>query len=79
VGLEKDISDTDGFGRLLRYVWTDGYLVNARLVQDGYALAATYPPDVRYSELFARLQQEARQVGAGLWAEGACPDAAPGS
>jgi len=67
VGLEKDVSDTDAFGRLLRYVWLDGRLVNARLVTEGYALAATYPPDVRYSELFAQLQSEAQAAGLGLW------------
>jgi micrococcal nuclease len=67
VGLEKDVSETDAFGRLLRYVWLDGRLVNARLVTEGYALASTYPPDVRYSELFAELQTEARTAGLGLW------------
>jgi len=67
VGLEKDVSDTDAFGRLLRYVWLDGRLVNARLVTEGYALAATYPPDVRYAELFSQLQSEAQAAGLGLW------------
>jgi micrococcal nuclease len=67
VGLEKDVSETDDFGRLLRYVWLDGFLVNARLVTDGHALAVTYPPDVRYAELFAQLQAEAREAGRGLW------------
>jgi len=76
VGLEKDISNTDGFGRLLRYVWLDGRLVNARLVSEGYALAATYPPDVRYSELFAQLQGEAREAGLGLWGA-ACETVTP--
>jgi endonuclease YncB( thermonuclease family) len=37
VGLEKDVSETDAFGRLLRYVWLDGRLINARLVSAGYA------------------------------------------
>jgi micrococcal nuclease len=76
VGLEKDVSETDAFGRLLRYVWLDGRLINARLVSEGYALAATYPPDVRYSELFAQLQAEARASALGLWGS-ACETAAP--
>jgi micrococcal nuclease len=67
VGLEKDVSETDAFGRLLRYVWLDGRLVNARLVTEGFALASTYPPDVRYAELFSQLQSEARTAGLGLW------------
>lgn len=67
VGLEKDVSETDGFGRLLRYVWVGGDMANETLVRDGYALAATYPPDVGYAELFASLQMEAREAGRGLW------------
>ena len=67
VGLEKDISETDDFGRLLRYVWVDGEMVNASLVREGYAIASTYPPDVKHQELFLGLQQEARDAGRGLW------------
>ncbi len=67
VGLEKDVSETDKFGRLLRYVWLGGDMVNALLVRDGYAVASTYPPDVRYAGLFASLQAEARGGARGLW------------
>ncbi len=67
VGLEKDVSETDAFGRLLRYVWVEGQMVNEVLVQEGYALASTYPPDVKYAALFAGLQAEARRAGLGLW------------
>jgi micrococcal nuclease len=77
VGLEKDVSETDQFGRLLRYVWLDGQLVNARLVSEGYAFAATYPPDVRNSELFAQLQAEARTAGSGLWGAACAAPATP--
>lgn len=67
VELEKDVSETDQFGRLLRYVWLDGEMVNARLVRDGYAQASAYPPDVRYQALFSTLQAEAREAARGLW------------
>ncbi|HJX61536.1 MAG TPA: thermonuclease family protein [Dehalococcoidia bacterium] len=67
VALEKDVSETDDFGRLLRYVWADGEMVNATLVREGYAVASTYQPDVKYQELFRNLQQEARDAGLGLW------------
>jgi micrococcal nuclease len=69
--LEKDVSETDRYGRLLRYVWADGVFVNAALVREGYARVYTVPPDVRYAELFRRLEREAREAGRGLW--GACP------
>jgi len=78
VELEKDVSETDDFGRLLRYVWVDGEMANAVLVREGYAVASTYPPDVRYQELFLSLQREARDAGRGLWGPAcASPTTAP--
>jgi micrococcal nuclease len=79
VGLEKDVSETDKYDRLLRYVWVDGEMVNATLVHEGYAMASTYPPDVKYQELFLSLQQEARDAGLGLWGPACIPtQVAPG-
>ena len=71
VGLERDVSETDRFGRLLRYVWADGRMVNAALVEEGYATASAFPPDVRYADRLASLQRQARDAGRGLWS--ACP------
>ena len=68
VELEKDVSETDRYGRLLRYVWVGDLMVNAELVRLGYAAVSTYPPDVKYQDLFLRLQKEAREAGVGLWA-----------
>lgn len=68
VRLEKDVSETDKYGRLLRYVWVGGLFVNAELVKLGYAQVATYPPDVKYQDIFLKLQREARETGRGLWA-----------
>ena len=68
VSLEKDISETDRFGRLLRYVWLDeSTMVNAVLVEEGYAQVSTYPPDVRHVDMFLNLQREARTEGRGLY------------
>ena len=39
VHLEKGVSEVDRFGRLLRFVYADGILVNAELVREGYARA----------------------------------------
>jgi micrococcal nuclease len=73
VVLEKDVSETDEFGRLLRYVWLhdDGtwLLVNLELLREGFAQVATYPPDVKYIDpWFLDAQREAREAGIGLWA-----------
>ena len=65
--LEKDISETDKYGRLLRYVYVGDLFVNAHLVKLGWAQAATYPPDVKYSDLFVSLEREARENNRGCW------------
>lgn len=69
--LEKDVSEVDRYGRLLRYVWVEDagglLLVNLDLVQQGFAYAATFPPDVKYVELFTEAQAQARLNGIGVW------------
>jgi micrococcal nuclease len=67
VTLEKDVSETDVYGRLLRYVWVDGVFVNGELVRLGYARAISYPPDTKYQERLAQLEEEAREARRGLW------------
>jgi endonuclease YncB( thermonuclease family) len=67
--LVRDVSETDRYGRLLRYVYlTSGLFVNAELVRLGFAQIATYPPDVAHQAEFLALQQEARENELGLWA-----------
>lgn len=72
VRLVKDVSETDRFGRLVRYVYLGDEMANARLVVNGYASSYTYPPDVRHSDLFTRLEGEARDNDRGLWSPDAC-------
>lgn len=75
VRLEKDVSETDKYGRLLRYVYVlddeskKEVFVNEYLVRMGFALASTYPPDVRYRDLFRQAESEARENTRGLWRE----------
>jgi micrococcal nuclease len=81
VVLEKDISEVDRFDRLLRYVWleqgTGWLLVNYELVRLGFASSATYPPDVRYQELFLEAERDARDDDRGLWAPTPAPAPTP--
>ena len=72
VRLEKDISERDKYGRLLRYVWLDQIMVNEYLVKEGYAQATTWPPDVKYQERFLTAEKEARENKKGLWSDDAC-------
>ena len=78
VYLEKDTSETDAYGRLLRYVWLklpekvndeaiDGYLFNALLAGGGYAQPYEFPPDTRYADRIMILARAARNEGKGLW------------
>ncbi|MFH0936837.1 MAG: thermonuclease family protein [Candidatus Daviesbacteria bacterium] len=70
--LEKDISETDKYERLLRYVYVknpDGttLFVNDYLVRQGFAKISTYPPDVKFTDQFLAAQVEARENQKGLW------------
>ena len=69
VRLERDVSQTDKYGRLLRYVYVDGIFVNAELVRLGLAEAKAYSPDTKYQEDLEELEREAREAGRGMWAE----------
>lgn len=70
--LQKDVSETDKYRRLLRYIFLplpDGRIlfVNDYLVREGFAKALTYPPDVKYNEQFRQAEKEAREGSRGLW------------
>ena len=72
--LERDVSNTDRFDRLLRYVWVERdrewLFVNGELVRLGLAIAKRYPPDTgRHSQLEAA-EREARRSRVGIWADG---------
>lgn len=73
VRLEKNVSERDRYGRLLRFVYVQtpqGELfVNDYLVRQGFAHAVTFPPDVTLKDRFREAETEARDANRGLWAE----------
>lgn len=88
VKLEKDISETDKYGRLLRYVYLEKskqdeseaeneasgsgmIFVNEYLLREGFARLSTFPPDVKYVDLFQKAEKEARENNRGLYQK--CP------
>jgi len=73
VRLEKDISETDKYERLLRYVYVDDIFVNAELVRRGLAWAKPYPPDTKYQGILEKAEAEARQDKIGIWQESQPP------
>lgn len=75
--LFKDTSETDTFGRLLRYVLLeDGTFVNLGMVSAGLAQARAYPPDTACRALFESAEEQARQASLGLWSATPAPVAA---
>ena len=75
VYLQKDTSDTDRYGRLLRYVWLEQpdnanntteqatKMLNAVLIKDGYAELSTYPPDTMYKSDFEYIYKMSHSDG----------------
>ena len=69
IRLEKDVSETDRHGRLLRYVYVEDILVNAEIVRQGLAWAKSYPPDTKYQDVLEKAEAEAKRDKIGLWGE----------
>jgi micrococcal nuclease len=71
VFLELDAEERDKYGRLLAYVYLpDGQtMLNEILVANGFAMAMTVAPNVRYTRRFLDQQERARATAAGLWGE----------
>lgn len=72
--LTRDISETDKYNRLLRYVFLpiksdENLFVNDYLIRQGFAKILTYPPDIKYDSRFLQAEKEARSNLRGLWGE----------
>jgi micrococcal nuclease len=67
IKLVKDVSETDKYGRLLRYVYVDNLFVNEYLVRQGFAYASPYQPDIKYQNIFKEAEKDAKTNNRGLW------------
>ncbi len=45
------------------------YFLNATIIQGGYAVPMTIPPNVKYADIFKALYQQARDYKLGLWTD----------
>lgn len=68
-------SDTDQYGRLLRYVYVEGDNVNGRTLAVGNAL--TLQSRHEFNRAFVEIGELAASAGYGMWAPDACGPAAP--
>jgi len=63
-----DVDKKDKFGRELAYVYLpNGEFYNATLIKQGYAWAASYPPNIKYKAYFERLQAKAQKKDMPIW------------
>jgi micrococcal nuclease len=68
VKLEFDRETRDKFGLTLAYVYLPGdRMLNAILLQEGYAKVIADTPNLKFKDLFLKLEDEARTQGKGLW------------
>ena len=67
VRLERDKSNTDKYGRLLRYVYLDDLFINEHLISQGFARIMAIKPDIRYYKSFKADEDRAKRDKLGLW------------
>jgi micrococcal nuclease len=67
IQLEKDISDTDRYGRLLRYAYVGDIFINLEMIKSGLAHSYAYPPDTAHQEEFLAAEKTAREQEIGCW------------
>jgi len=69
VRLERDVEARDKYGRLLAYVFRvdDGVHINLLLVEEGFAVARPFEPNVTRQAELDRAEREARAANRGLW------------
>lgn len=67
ITMEKDRSETDRYGRLLRYVYAGDIFVNKEMIENGYARARSYLPDTLNDLILKKSQEEAESKQLGLW------------
>ena len=67
VRLEREVSETDRYGRLLRHVYLGERWVNGELVVSGLTRVRLYAPDVQRGTELVKLQEEAQRRRRGMW------------
>ena len=68
VKLTFDVQKTDRYGRILAYAYLEnGVFLNQYLVENGFAVVATFPPNIKFVEVFTKAEKFARNKKLGLW------------
>jgi len=67
VTLIRDVSESDSFDRLLRYVIVGDVFINYEMVNKGYAKSGSFPPDTSCDDTFRQAQTNAQTSKLGMW------------
>jgi micrococcal nuclease len=65
--LQKDRSERDRYGRLVRFVYADSVFVNLAMVEEGLAFAFEFEPDTSFKQAFRKAEQRAFDSKGCLW------------
>ncbi len=74
VQLEKGAVDTDDGGRILRYVYADGEMINTAMLTGGFAVVSDFPQDFVYKSSFLDAEESAKADRRGYWEEALAED-----
>jgi micrococcal nuclease len=67
VELEYDAEQRDKYNRVLAYVYVNGESLQEKLLSEGLARVAVYPPNTKYQEKFESIQEEAKNKKVWIW------------
>lgn len=67
VTLEFDEEQRDRYDRLLAYLYIDGEMFNKTLLEEGLARVSTFPPNIKYVDIFIETEENAKANKIGLW------------
>ncbi|HIH09446.1 MAG TPA: hypothetical protein HA254_02140 [Candidatus Diapherotrites archaeon] len=67
ITLEKDIEESDQYGRLLRYVYASQIHINMEMIRLGLAHKYEYGQNTKYSAKFQEAENEAKQNQGCIW------------
>ena len=67
VALQKDVTDSDHFGRSLRHVWIGRRLAGETLIREGLGHVLIIPPNMLHSDRLRKAEQSARDAKRGVW------------
>lgn len=67
IRLEKDLTERDSYGRLLRYIFVDDLFVNSEMIRSGYAKFIEVGNNKKYSDLFLEMENKAKRAKRCIW------------